>query len=184
VESDYSLHALHEFLQYVGKKGLITKQQAQNWRVASGQILSDLTPAEEADVRLVDIDTAFRKFTNRSSGRFTPATLQEYLRRTKVAVSNFQEYRADPAKYRPPPSRTNDKVAKAQRAPADARTSRRRAESTATERAETATALVMTFPLRPDFNAQLILPRDLTTEESRRLGAFIATLAADYKPHS
>jgi len=32
------------------------------------------------------------------------------------------------------------------------------------------------FPLRPDFMAQLVLPRNLTEVEARRLAAFLCTL--------
>lgn len=42
--------------------------------------------------------------------------------------------------------------------------------------------LPLPFPLRPDFVAQLVVPRDLTTAEAKRLGAFLLTLASDYEP--
>lgn len=32
------------------------------------------------------------------------------------------------------------------------------------------------YPLRPDFNAQLILPTDLTADEARRLSVFIKAI--------
>lgn len=32
------------------------------------------------------------------------------------------------------------------------------------------------YPLRPDFTAQVVLPRDLTTAEAKRLCAMIETL--------
>lgn len=35
------------------------------------------------------------------------------------------------------------------------------------------------FPLRDDFTAQLVLPRDLTTEEARRIRTMLITLAVD-----
>jgi hypothetical protein len=40
----------------------------------------------------------------------------------------------------------------------------------------------MPFPLRPDFLAQLVLPRDLTADEAKRLSAFITALVVDFKP--
>lgn len=33
------------------------------------------------------------------------------------------------------------------------------------------------FPLRPDFNVQIIVPQDMTTLEAQRLAAFLLTLA-------
>lgn len=38
-------------------------------------------------------------------------------------------------------------------------------------------ALTLDYPLRPDFLAQVVIPRDLTTEEARRLVAFLLALA-------
>jgi hypothetical protein len=38
------------------------------------------------------------------------------------------------------------------------------------------------YPLRPDLMAQVMVPRDLTVEEARRMGAFLVTLAADFRP--
>ncbi|MGH8736412.1 MAG: hypothetical protein ACREVC_03520, partial [Burkholderiales bacterium] len=43
-------------------------------------------------------------------------------------------------------------------------------------------ALVMQYPLRENFAAQVVLPRNLTLDEARRLCAFIRTLAADFTP--
>jgi hypothetical protein len=38
--------------------------------------------------------------------------------------------------------------------------------------------------LRPDQLAQVIIPRNLTVEEARRMGAFLVTLAVDFRPAS
>ncbi len=38
------------------------------------------------------------------------------------------------------------------------------------------------YPLRPDLLAQVVIPRDLTVEEARRMGAFLVTLAVDFRP--
>jgi hypothetical protein len=42
--------------------------------------------------------------------------------------------------------------------------------------------LSLPYPIRSDFLAQVVIPRDLTVEEAKRLGAFLLTLAADFKP--
>lgn len=46
----------------------------------------------------------------------------------------------------------------------------------------TPTSLVLPFPLRPDFAAQIILPRDMTKAEADRLCAFIQALALPVTP--
>jgi hypothetical protein len=42
--------------------------------------------------------------------------------------------------------------------------------------------MAMQYPLREDFIAQVLLPRGMTSEEARRLCAFIRTLAVDFVP--
>lgn len=42
-------------------------------------------------------------------------------------------------------------------------------------------ATSISFPLRADFLVPVSLPRDLTVAEAKRLGAFLLTLAADFK---
>ena len=36
--------------------------------------------------------------------------------------------------------------------------------------------LCMSYPLRPDYVAQVVVPRDMTTEEAQRLCAFVQAL--------
>jgi hypothetical protein len=46
------------------------------------------------------------------------------------------------------------------------------------------TSLVYDVPLRSDFFAQVVVPRDLTAQEAQRLGAFLLTLAVDVSPET
>jgi hypothetical protein len=41
--------------------------------------------------------------------------------------------------------------------------------------------IALAYPLRPDLLAQVVVPRDLTVEEARRMGAFLVTLAVDFR---
>jgi hypothetical protein len=50
------------------------------------------------------------------------------------------------------------------------------------ESAYIASDLTLSYPLRSDFLAQVVIPRDLTTTEAKRLGAFLLTTAIDYQP--
>lgn len=40
-------------------------------------------------------------------------------------------------------------------------------------------SLVLSFPLRPNYLAQIVVPRDLTTREAERLRKFIESLAVN-----
>ena len=59
------------------------------------------------------------------------------------------------------------------------------ARAAATARASVPGAgISLEYPLRPDLLAQVVVPRDLTVEEARRMGAFLVTLAVDFRPAS
>lgn len=187
MDPDYSKAALLRFLGFVEEKGLLTKQNAQNWRVATGKILEDLSPAEQADVRKIDIETAFKRFANRTAGKFSPGTLGEYRRRATLAIQNFIDYVDDPEAFKPkgPAGKGEKKPARQSNArpnhwPTQGGADPRR--TTPEDLPAPASGLAMPYPLRSDFLAQVILPRDLTVDEARRLSAFIMTLAQDYQP--
>ncbi|MEP6571295.1 MAG: hypothetical protein ABJD11_01325 [Gemmatimonadota bacterium] len=175
------------FLSYVSEKGLINRSTAQGWRVASTRVLDDLSPAEAADVRLIDVELTFKQFVNRNPGQLSPASLGEYRRRVGTALAEFVTWASDPAAYRP------RFLAREARGETSARAERSRAprsyDSAAgvTQRTPGFSTvnhegLPLPFPIRPDFLAQVIVPRDLSMQEARRLGAFLLTLAVDFRP--
>jgi hypothetical protein len=201
VDHNYSLDALKQFLHFVGDKGLVSGTVAQGWRVAVGKILQDLSDAEAADVRKIDIELALRKFVNRNPGKLSPSSLAEYRRRATSAIEEFVGWAEDPTGYRPrsgASSRlsnttkrtgtpTNDKKkAKASTDVQAQSSSRSLADSAPTSPSPSPApspsgGLPLPFPMRPDFLAQVVIPRDMTTEEAKRLGAFLLTLAVDFR---
>jgi hypothetical protein len=146
-------------------------------------VLEELSPAEEADVRRIDVDATFRAFLNRHPGRLSPASTGEYRRRVAKAIEEFVTWMADPAGYG---NRSAAWAAKAEarprtRAPAGARAAAREAPHPPDENAG-AGGIALDYPLRPGFLARVVVPRDLTVDEARRMGVFLLTLAPDFKP--
>jgi hypothetical protein len=41
---------------------------------------------------------------------------------------------------------------------------------------------IKAYPLRSDFLAQIVIPRDLNTIEAKRLAGFLLSIAVDHKP--
>jgi hypothetical protein len=179
-EPDYSRAALGRFIEFVVEKSLVHPATAQGWRVATTKVLEELSSAGAADVRRIDVDATFRAFLNRNPGRLSPASVGEYRRRVGRAIEEFVRWVESPGTYafRPTP-----RAGKAEQ-------SRRRSQPAALERVSrarpTAAALspglALDYPLRPDHLAQVVVPRDLTVEEAHRMGAFLVTLAVDFRP--
>ena len=183
-QPDYSRAALARFIEFVVAKGLVHPATAQGWRVATTKVLEELTPAEEQDVRTIDVEATFKEFLNRYPGRLSPASVGEYRRRVHRAIEEFVGWMADPGSYafRPParPAKADtrrrlDPEAAAAGPPVRARPQDRPA-------LPRANSMSLEYPLRSDLLAQVVVPRDLTVEEAQRMGAFLLTLAVDFRP--
>jgi hypothetical protein len=185
-QPDYSREALGRLIDYVVEKGLVNPSTAQGWRVATTKVLEELPDQERADVRRIDVDATFRAFLNRNPGRLSPASVGEYRRRVGRAIEEFVSWIEDPGGYgnrsaawaiktesrlRPRPARLLCPEAAPARAPV-------RGPLNPRNDAE----MMLDYPLRPGLLARVVLPRDLTVEEARRMGAFLVTLAGDFKP--
>jgi hypothetical protein len=182
-EPDYSREALARFVDYVVEKGLVNPSTAQGWRVATTKVLEDLSEAERADVRQVDVEATFRTFLNRNPGRLAPASVGEYRRRVGRAIEEFVSWIENPAGYGSRTAAWAAKVdARARPRAAVGRVQPARPASDPDDDHGTNAGIAFDFPLRSGFLARMVLPRDLTVDEARRMGAFLLTLAADFKP--
>lgn len=183
--TDYSKIALFRFLDTVVTKGLMNTNTAGGLKAACSRILDDVDNNE--DVRKIDVNTAVIRYNNRNPGVLAPNSLAEYQRRVARSISDFIRWVEDPTAYKPL-NRASTSIKK--RKP-DAGIEK---NSIAYDKNALPTTnhgpiptmasslgLPLSFPLRPDFLAQVVIPRDLTVEEAKRLGAFVLTLATDFK---
>lgn len=183
-QPDYSRAALARFIEFVVAKGLVHPATAQGWRVATAKVLEELTPAELEDVRRIDVEATFKEFLNRNPGRLSPASVGEYRRRVHRAIEEFVTWMGDPGSY---VFRTPARAGKADPrrrldagpAPGPAPARSRSADSPALPRPN---SMALEYPLRYNLLAQVVVPRDLTVEEAQRMGAFLLTLAVDFRP--
>jgi hypothetical protein len=182
-QPDYSRAALARFIEFVVAKGLVHPATAQGWRVATAKVLEDLTPAEIEDVRKIEVEATFKGFLNRYPGRLSPASVGEYRRRVGRAIEEFVRWMEDPGSYAfrsPPRAVRSETRRRPEGAPAPSQDlDPPRPSSPAPGRPG---GIALEYPLRPDLLAQIVVPRDLTVEEARRMGAFLVTLAVDFKP--
>lgn len=190
-EPDYSRPALARFIDFVVDKNLVHPATAQGWRVATSKVLEELPPEALADVRRLDVEGTFRAFLNRNPGRLSPASVGEYRRRVGRAIEEFVRWVEDPGSYafrggaRAPRSEARRQAAAARSPdgaggvgpiPRSGGAGRRLPPSPTEE------DISLQYPLRPDLLAHVVVPRDLTVEEARRMGAFLVTLAVDFRP--
>ncbi|HUR93427.1 MAG TPA: hypothetical protein VMY76_02515 [Gemmatimonadales bacterium] len=197
-EADYSRAALARFIEFVVDKNLVHPATAQGWRVATTKVLADIPPEGTADVRRIDVDVTFRAFLHRTPGRLSPASVGEYRRRVSRAIDEFVRWVEDPGNYafRGSGRARGEARRRAQASPADIPAADRPTSIVPPQNASGSGGrssadirfplprggISLEYPLRPDVLAQVVVPRDLTVEEARRMGAFLVTLAVDFRP--
>lgn len=175
-EPDYSREGLARFIDFVVEKGLVNASTAQGWRVATGKVLEALPPEARGDVRRIDVDGVFRAFLNRNPGRLSPVSVGEYRRRVGRAIEEFVKWAENPGGY----GMRSAWPGRVEARPRPRSPVPRERESGSD--APPAAGIALNYPLRPGFLAEVTVPRDFTVEEARRMGAFLITLAADFKP--
>lgn len=104
-DKDYSYEAMLGFLDYLAKKGLVKRKTTENWRGGVKNIIGDLDDNEKSDVSKVDLESAYQRFINKNSSKYSPSSLPIYKGRAKSAIDNFVSWVDDPSKYQPPESR-------------------------------------------------------------------------------
>lgn len=185
MSTDYSKEAFLKFLDYVSDKGLIKFQTVRGWRSAVLKLMADLSEDEEEDIRTVDLDLAVHRTANRDSVSVSPESLNTYRNRVALAIQEFISWRNDPATYKPRGLNGKSRAKSSnERVTPQERVSKGAPKALEKREAETmaSSGLTLSFPLRSDFLAQVVIPRDLTAIEARRLGAFLLTIAVDYQP--
>ena len=187
MEANFSKAALMQYIDTKAKEGTLNPNTAASFRAAAVRLLEDI--GDDEDVRSIDINTAGIKYHNRHPGKVSTESLKIYTLRLKRLIADFQSYVVDPLNHKPP-SRGMGKL-RTPRAKGNAEI----AAATGSVKPETAgsapdinagstsaTNMVLPYPIRENFMAQIIVPRNMTTDEGRRLCAFIMTLTADFKP--
>jgi hypothetical protein len=163
--------AFAEHWKWAADKGLLNPNTARGLSAAVNQVLRALDDWENVDVRSVNVEEAFTKFTNKRRRDFKPNVLAAYKNRFKHALDSYLSYLDDPGGWKP--------LERAPRATAPSNGSGA-APSTARDVSAGRMLVDYTFPLRQGLSARLSLPRDLKGAEVKRLTAFMETLVVDF----
>ena len=174
---------LLKFIDYAIQKGLVKANTGGGWKAACSKILEAFGPDD--DLSAVDVPSEVLRYNNRHPGVLSPDSLNQYQKRVVLVLAEFGKYLASPTTYkglsRPSP---NGKLAEKRKAEVKSGTEAapvmpepHPAPQRHVTGAVTETSLMMPFPLRTTFLAQIIIPRDLTKDEASRLCTFIQALA-------
>lgn len=189
--NDFSKRALVAFIENAITKGRMNKNTGGGVRAACNKIL-ELVESEE-DVRGVDVKAAILQYNNRHPGELSGDSLRVYESRVRGAIDSFVQSVQDPTSFKFPNKANGTTGKKPKAAPSAAKTSVATtgsevadpppggANAAAVQHAGVATdiSLRLPFPLRPTFLAHVVIPRDLTKDEAKRLALFIDALAQD-----
>lgn len=183
MEKNYSLDALAEFLDYAAKKGLIKKNTATSRKRAALKILAVLEDSEKHDLREVDVEHAFERFSNLNGKEFKPASLQVFKSRLRSALTDFFAYVDNPAGFKPsgvqrssPRTRTRLKPGVQEETPVQS--SGEQMEEPSEPISHSAPHLIIPIPLRDGLTVKIHnIPADLSTLEAEKIAAIVRAYA-------
>lgn len=163
---------------WAAEKGVMNRNSALGMRAACSQVLSVLDNWQEIDVTSLDIEDLLKRFKNLRARDFSPSSLNAYEKRFRNAIASFLDYVRNPSGWKP-----------ASRAPRKARENgdaHEKSEETPqkdppayAERSEAPGLIEYPFPLRDKLVVRLMLPRDLTIAEAKRLHGFMNAVAIE-----
>ncbi len=173
MEQQYSESELIEFLEYLASKNLLNSATVSSRKAAAIKMLSAIDEDEKRDLRKLDRDLLFQRFTNKFGKSFTPESLLTYKSRFNIALNHFLEYKESPSTFKIGSSKKPPKENGAETK------DKKRATNTATNFNIPPTAIepksyVLQIPIS---NGTLVeirnLPMDLTEADATKIAAVI-----------
>jgi hypothetical protein len=185
---------MKDFLNYLASKGLINPNTVGGIRSACDKIFSALDQDECNNLAEIDVDHAVTRFMNKNPNVLSPESATVYKSRVSKAIKLLVDFNANPAGFRvQSPKKINGNVGE-KKSFAEYKPTKNLTEK-ATQRSQSNEAskvnaeedkhqnrVSLSFPIRPDFMAQFILPKDMTTKEAKKLAAYFEVLAIDFEP--
>lgn len=100
MEQQYSESELVEFLEYLASKNLLNSATVSSRKAAVIKMLSAIGEDEKLDLRKLDREQLFQRFTNKFGKSFTPESLSTYKSRFNIALNHFLEYKDSPSTFK------------------------------------------------------------------------------------
>ena len=178
-KSEYSLEQLQEFLREAPVAGLLNPAVAKSRGAALEQVVRELTPAECADVRQIDVDEVCDRLYKIEESSVRPEVIELYNKRLKATFTDYIAWVNDSKSFR---SVGGDRAKANKRGPrpdAERAAETRALEETSLTTSEWAPGL-LSIPLRDELSVFVHnLPFDLSADEARKIARVIEALASD-----
>lgn len=186
MDNRYSESELLKFMDWLANKGLLNSTTAKSRKIAAGKVLSALDEDEKSDLRTLDREQTFQRFSNKFSKDFTPVSLTTYKSRFNSALDDFIRWVDNPAGFKTnltqksskaksdepnKPATKGKKVAKPILKPETP-------ETPETQQTHSLTSVNFPIPIRNGIVVEIRnLPMDLNASEAERISAVVKALA-------
>ena len=173
-DKPYSAAVLLSFLKQAGMEGRINPAAARARRNAVEQLGSELTEAERADVRRIDVDQLALRFHKLDGSSIRSETLALYVQRFRAGLVDFLAWREDPDGFQ------SAAVERARALPRGSISDEQHVAERIALAATENTSHIVPIPLRESCTVYVAnLPADLRREEAERIARIIQAFAAD-----
>ena len=175
-----SREKLHEFLDYLGNKGLVPAGTVATRKSAATKILGILSDDEASDVTKLDLDHVMTRFQNLEGQNYTPGSLNTYLSRLRSAIEDFDTYLKNPLAFKPN-IQNRDRRSTKQEAKKDLRSAPETPQQTHPSPSPSTVMPsdnLLPIPIRQDITIYVQgIPFDLTENEATKIANVIRAMA-------
>ncbi|MEE4638676.1 MAG: hypothetical protein V2J42_08060 [Wenzhouxiangella sp.] len=173
-DGSYSVDRLLEFHKNAGMEGLINPAVARARRQAVERLAGEMTEAERADVRSLDIDELASRFHKLEESSIRSEALALYAERFRMAQSEFIAWSEHPGAFQSAGGERHRAIGRGSLTP-----EREMAERITLEATENP-ANIIPISLRSETTVYVAnLPLDLTLEEAERIARVVRAFACD-----
>lgn len=167
---------------WAAEKGLMKKNSAYSLRTACSNVLSVIDDWEAIDIASIDIEDTILRFKNLQARNYKPKSLETYGKRFRRAIESYLEYIRDPGAWKPVSREIQSVSTNVTQKSSNKQNSQKEViQHTQQPVGLSGRGLIdYPFPLREGVTVRLMLPRDITINEVKRLNAFMSTLAVDF----
>lgn len=182
-----------EFLGIAAQKGFLNDNTAVARRTACNKFFDILDPDQKSVEYVRDhLDVIKARFSNLNK-EVAGTTVEEYSRRVQRVLNDFDEWKADRAGWerRVSAKQSARNNADGEKKPRSSKPEKTKAPSAAatngtdhrTNGRHDSETRTVTFPIRPNFDLSITLPRSgITVDELRKLVYFLLPYAQDWEP--